>query len=360
MTAQPSQGIATSPLPGIQWIKLAEIDTEDQVRTSMDQEALAELAEDIKAHGLLQPITVRPKGKRYTVIYGHRRRFACEMAGLRQVPAIVGAATAAQVTELQIAENLHREELSPADLGKQLVKLYQEHASLDTVALIVNKSKAWVAKRIKFGSESIWHECRTLFEEGVTEDLELLLALDQLSQVSFDEAKLQAQLLRDPKGPAVTREKVRQLLKDWKAKNAAQRKAQDQAYKTRCENAEKKRKEEAKAAEAEPRSMWDMSSELEDMDPAEDKVNEIAANWTEGERSAFYAAVRKAWAEGLAIENAAQLALATTISEGEACLVARMLGAMKKPLNPDEQGMRDHFDFEMQRFLQLRRDAEKE
>jgi hypothetical protein len=50
------------------------------------------------------------------------------------------------------------------------VRLYQEHASVDTVSLIVNKSRPWVAKQIKFAM-NVWHQARDLFDQGYCEDI---------------------------------------------------------------------------------------------------------------------------------------------------------------------------------------------
>ena len=101
----------------IETLPLREIEPDpDQPRKTFEQEALGELAASIAEHGLLQPITVRPRGLNgYTIVAGERRWRACRMAGLTEVPVVVKDVTEEQAMELALVENLQREDLDPVE-----------------------------------------------------------------------------------------------------------------------------------------------------------------------------------------------------------------------------------------------------
>ena len=86
-----------------------------QPRKIFNEEALKELAESIKEHGIIQPIVVRKKDKKYEIIAGERRFRAAKLAGLKEVPAIVKEMTEQQMMEVAILENLQREDLTPIE-----------------------------------------------------------------------------------------------------------------------------------------------------------------------------------------------------------------------------------------------------
>lgn len=118
-------------------LRLSEIEpNKNQPRTYFDPEALSELAESIKTHGLLQPIVVRPMpGGTYQIVAGERRWRACREAGLTTVPVIIKELDDKQTMELALIENLQRKDLNPIEeaLGyKRLIeefKLTQEQVS---------------------------------------------------------------------------------------------------------------------------------------------------------------------------------------------------------------------------------------
>jgi ParB family chromosome partitioning protein len=97
------------------------------VRTAMDEEKLVELANSIKLHGLIQPITVRKVGPRYEVIAGHRRLKACRRAGVALVPSIVREVNDAKADELRMAENLYREDVNPVDEARYIRRMIDVH-----------------------------------------------------------------------------------------------------------------------------------------------------------------------------------------------------------------------------------------
>ena len=95
-------------------LKISEIEpNRSQPRQSFDEAALSELAESISAHGLLQPLLVRPLPLGgYEIVAGERRYRACRMAGLTEVPVVIRELTESETMELALIENLQREDLT--------------------------------------------------------------------------------------------------------------------------------------------------------------------------------------------------------------------------------------------------------
>lgn len=96
-----------------------------QARTMWNEQELAELAESIKANGVIQPIIVRPYGPGYQLIAGERRFRAAKLASLTTIPALVRQATDEQLLELALIENIHRIDLNPIERAKA----YQNYLS---------------------------------------------------------------------------------------------------------------------------------------------------------------------------------------------------------------------------------------
>ncbi|MDB5802711.1 MAG: stage 0 sporulation protein [Betaproteobacteria bacterium] len=297
-----------------QLIKLAQIDTAPQVRQSMNKEGLQELADDIAARGVIQPIVVRQVGERFRVVMGHRRRFACEMIGKEEVPAIVRETADDEVTELQLIENLQREDLAADDIGLALTELYEKHGSLDTVALLVNKSKSWVAKHIKIATR-LHHAARELFEEGVTEDGDYLCALSDLFTLLGFDYDARQRLYKDVRAGKVDREQIRERLAKIKA---------DQAK----EAAAKPNAKQPKEKKPKPRAVNALAG---DMMWVNKTPHEIFASWMEKEQNAFIDVAQLAWIEGSQVEdNPVALAQAAAVYEKPAFNLARMMGFMAK------------------------------
>ena len=97
-----------------------------QPRTRMDQEALAELASSIRAQGLLQPVVVRPVDGGYELIAGERRWRAAQLAGLKQVPAIVREVPDESAMVMALIENIQREDLNPMEEAAGVQRLIDE------------------------------------------------------------------------------------------------------------------------------------------------------------------------------------------------------------------------------------------
>ena len=133
-------------------LKISEIEpNKDQPRREFDENALAELAESISQHGVLQPLLVRPIADGgYRIVAGERRWRASRMAGLTEVPVVIKELTDSETMELALIENLQREDLSPVEeaLGyKQLIDEY--NMSQDQVSKTVGKSRPAIANALR-------------------------------------------------------------------------------------------------------------------------------------------------------------------------------------------------------------------
>jgi ParB family chromosome partitioning protein len=98
-----------------------------QPRQEFEPEALSELADSIKTHGIIQPLTVRKiSDQAYQLISGERRLRASKLAGLRVVPAYVRTANDEQMLEWALIENIQREDLNPVEIAKSYERLVEE------------------------------------------------------------------------------------------------------------------------------------------------------------------------------------------------------------------------------------------
>lgn len=132
-------------------IKISEIiRDEEQPRKDFDAEALAELAESIKEHGVLSPIVVVKEEDKYKIVAGERRWRAAKIAGLSSMPAIVRTLDAQNRLELSIIENAQREDLSAIELATAYAKLKaQFNLSEEEIAKRVGKSKTAIENTMR-------------------------------------------------------------------------------------------------------------------------------------------------------------------------------------------------------------------
>ena len=122
-----------------------------QPRTGMDPERLQELADSIRAQGLIQPISVRPIGRgRYEIIAGERRWRAAELAGLAQVPCVVRDVDDHATLAIALIENIQREDLSPLEEAGALKRLLEEfRLTHQQAAEAVGRSRAAVSNLLR-------------------------------------------------------------------------------------------------------------------------------------------------------------------------------------------------------------------
>lgn len=136
-----------------------------QPRRHFDAEALEELVSSVKAHGILEPVLVRPLEARdiprssgrvpasdtqFEIVAGERRWRAAQKAGLREVPVLVRLLDDRHAFEIALVENLQREDLNPVEIARGLQRLIDEHGHRhDTLGEIIGKDRSTVANALR-------------------------------------------------------------------------------------------------------------------------------------------------------------------------------------------------------------------
>lgn len=132
-------------------IAISKIETNpNQPRKEFDEAGLEELADSIKANGVLQPILVRPVGSKYEIVAGERRFQAAKRAGLKEIPCVVREVSDAEVFQLALIENLQRTDLNPVEEARGYKKLIEEKAlTQEGLANVLSKSRPAVANTLR-------------------------------------------------------------------------------------------------------------------------------------------------------------------------------------------------------------------
>src|SRR5881398_9651 len=121
-----------------------------QPRKDFGREALQELIDSIRQHGIIQPLIVRQAGARFELIAGERRWRAAQEIGLTEVPAIIRTANDLEVLELSLIENLQRADLNPIEEAQGYARLSNEFGMRqEDIALKVGRSRAAVANALR-------------------------------------------------------------------------------------------------------------------------------------------------------------------------------------------------------------------
>lgn len=137
-----------------------------QPRKIFDDEAIEELAQSIQEHGIIQPIVVRKKGKKYEIVVGERRFRASKIAGLDEIPAIVKELTEEQMMEIAILENLQREDLTPIEEAEAYQSLIEKlHFTQEDLAKRLGKSRPHITNHIRL--LQLPEEVRKLLNDGL-------------------------------------------------------------------------------------------------------------------------------------------------------------------------------------------------
>ncbi len=133
-------------------IEVADIESNPyQPRVDFDSESLLELAQSIREHGLVQPITVRRWEGHYQLISGERRVRACRQAGITHIPAFIrNVETAEEMIELALIENIQRATLNPVEIAQSYRQLVEEYGqSPEHIGQRVGKDRSTVVNFIR-------------------------------------------------------------------------------------------------------------------------------------------------------------------------------------------------------------------
>lgn len=132
-------------------IALADISPNPhQPRQNFDEEALAELAQSIRQHGVIQPVIVRKTLSGYELVAGERRWRASQLAGLKQIPAVIRDYTDAEMMEIALIENLQRQNLNPIEEAMAFRRLMEEYGlTQEEVAQKIGRSRSMIANIVR-------------------------------------------------------------------------------------------------------------------------------------------------------------------------------------------------------------------
>jgi len=160
----------------------------NQPRKRFDDEALADLADSIREHGIIQPLTVRRLASGYyQIIAGERRWRAAKLAGRHEVPAVIIEADDKKVMELGLIENLQREDLNPMEEAEGYMVLLTDHGmTQEEVAQRMGKSRPAIANALRL--TSLPPEVREMLVEGTLtagHGRAVLMVEGEAAQVAF-------------------------------------------------------------------------------------------------------------------------------------------------------------------------------
>ena len=132
-------------------ISVADIDPNlGQPRKSFDEDGLLELSESIKLYGVIQPLILTKRGKRYEIIAGERRWRASKLAGIKKVPAIIREYTDKEIMEVSLIENIQRQDLNPIEEAEAFKNLIDEYKmKQDDLAERISKSRSAITNALR-------------------------------------------------------------------------------------------------------------------------------------------------------------------------------------------------------------------
>lgn len=197
-----------------------------QPRTRFDEESLDELADSIKQYGIIEPLVVQKKGKRYEIIAGERRFRAARKAGLKEVPVVIREFADADVFVIALLENIQREDLNPIEEAQAYQRLIEE----------LNLKQEDVAKKLSKKRTTIANSMRLL---KLAKEVKEMLANGLISEghgkvlLGIDDEKEQLTLAKRIAEENLSVRETEKIVSDLKAK---QEKNQEKPKKTENKN----------------------------------------------------------------------------------------------------------------------------
>lgn len=204
------------------------VPNKNQPRKDFSEDKLNNLADSIKAYGVVQPIVLRKsKGKKYEIVAGERRWRASKIAGLKTIPAIVKEFQDDEFAEIALIENLQRENLNAIEEAIAYQYMIDEHQlTQDKLSKVVGKSRTYITNILRLlkldtdlqhlvrtGKLSTAHG-RTLLAVSDTKMRYSLAKKIQIEDLSVREVERLVKALKSPKRPKVSN-KVDPVIKDF-------------------------------------------------------------------------------------------------------------------------------------------------
>ncbi|MFJ7828180.1 ParB/RepB/Spo0J family partition protein [Psychrobacillus sp. NPDC096623] len=147
----PGEDLDLDQLEQVEQILITDIKPNPfQPRKIFDEEAMKELSESIKEHGVLQPIILRKKGSKFEIVVGERRFRASQLANLEVIPAVIRELNDQQMMEIAILENLQREDLTAIEEAEAYQNLIENlNLTQEQLAFRLGKSRPHIANHIR-------------------------------------------------------------------------------------------------------------------------------------------------------------------------------------------------------------------
>lgn len=148
---KPNKETSEAPAKPDEFVKISKVEpNRNQPRKTFDEDALQELSDSIKIHGVLFPILVVNRGDYYEIVAGERRWRAAKMAGLKEVPVIIREYTDKQIAEISLIENIQRTDLNPIEEAMAYKSLIDEYKyKQDELAERVSKSRTAITNSMR-------------------------------------------------------------------------------------------------------------------------------------------------------------------------------------------------------------------
>lgn len=182
-------------------VPLDEIEVVAQIREEFEDEEnpLSDLEDSIREHGVLEPILLRPNpiSRGYQLVSGERRFRASMNLGLSTIPAIIAEMDDDKVKLVQLAENIHRKNLTQFEIAKALKKDYDE-LGLSGVCAKHHKRSAWVYKWLSL--LSLPEQAKRLVAENISDDLDVIYDINVIEKRHPEEAKVLVDSIKAAKG----------------------------------------------------------------------------------------------------------------------------------------------------------------
>lgn len=189
-------------------IPLDMIEVKVQIRETFEDEenTLEDLAASIKARGVLQPILLRPNSNGYELIAGERRYRASKLAGLDQIPAYIRDMTDEEAEDAQMAENIHRKNLTQIEEAKKIQRDLDRLGSIEAVLEKHQKSRPWLSKMLAL--LHLPEQAKRLVAENVSADVEVINTVKTIEKADPEAAKELVDDLKATRGKSNAREKA--------------------------------------------------------------------------------------------------------------------------------------------------------
>lgn len=189
-------------------IPLDMIEVKAQIRESFEDEenTLEDLAASIKARGVLQPILLRPTADGYELIAGERRYRASKLAGLEQIPAYIREMSDEEAEDAQMAENIHRKNLTQIEEAKKIQRDLDKLGSVEAVLEKHQKSRPWLSKMLAL--LNLPEQAKRLVTENVSADVEVINTVKTVEKADPVKAKALVDDLKKTRGKANARDKA--------------------------------------------------------------------------------------------------------------------------------------------------------